>query len=388
MPRFVDMILRVVSHWATVVVGIVVLAVALFVYHKPTVQATAPSQTYTTLGLTPSQDAGILGGIAAQRQATAALQNQVKTLESKLARLEQKPPHPSTDPKVTAALKQQLLALQQQVASSKRGQGATGPAAGVDPGPPPVALRVIRQPQTSENGGALKPGSASRIEIAPRVNGHASLTPAPYLPPQSFATGRVKDGYTGLASLETFPVTLEVTSAFSAPNGHTVPLTGCRLGATATPEEITARGRLRLTKLTCITDAGKTIEQPVSGYVTASDNVNGQIAQVFWHEREVVAAFGKSAVPVAIVSLFRETRRVVEVASLTGVVTNSGNVVAQEVAKRMADIYLDKAEKLASPVIWVEPDTPVYIYITDGARLEGFHTVAADPDPLARRMLQ
>jgi hypothetical protein len=54
----------------------------------------------------------------------------------------------------------------------------------------------------------------------------------------------------------------------------------------------------------------------------------------------------------------------------------------------MADIYLDKAEKLASPVIWVGPDTPVYIYITDGARLEGLQTVAADAQPLARRMLR
>jgi hypothetical protein len=198
----------------------------------------------------------------------------------------------------------------------------------------------------------------------------------------------VKDGYTGLASVETFPVTLEITSAFSAPNGHTVPLTGCRLGATATPEELTARGRLRLTKLTCVTPAGRTIEQPVAGYITAADNINGQIAKVFWHEREVVSAFGKGAVPVALVSLFRETRRVVDVATLTGVVVSSGNTVAQDVARRMANLYLDKAEKLASPIIWVGPDTPVYIYITEGARLDGLHTVASRPEPLARRMLR
>ena len=193
---------------------------------------------------------------------------------------------------------------------------------------------------------------------------------------------------TGLASLETFPVTLEATTAFSASNGKTVPVAGCRFGATATPEEITARGRLNLTKITCVNDQGRTIERPISGYVTASDNVNGQIAQVFWHEREVVAAFGKSAVPVALVSLFRETRRVVDAATLTGVVVSSGNSVAQEAARRMADIYLDKAEKLASPVIWVGPDTPVFIYITEGARLEGLLTVASEPEPLARRMMR
>jgi hypothetical protein len=202
------------------------------------------------------------------------------------------------------------------------------------------------------------------------------------------ARGRVKDGYTGLASLETFPVTLDVTSAFSAPNGHSVPLAGCRIGATATPEELTARGRLRLTRLTCVTETGRTIERAISGYATARDNMNGQIAQVFWHERDVLAAFGKGAVPAALVALFRETRRVVEVATLTGVVVTSGDTVAQEVARRMADIYLDKAEKLASPIVWVGPDTPVYLYITEGARLDGFQTIAAEPQPLARRMMR
>ena len=116
--------------------------------------------------------------------------------------------------------------------------------------------------------------------------------------------------------------------------------------------------------------------------------MGGQIAQVFWHEREVVAAFAKSAVPAALVSLFRETRRVVDVATLTGVLVQSSNNVAQEVAGRMADIYLDKAEKLASPIIWVAPDTPIYIYITQGARLEGLQTVEAASDPLARRILR
>lgn len=385
MPRFIEYFLRFTSHWATVVIGIVGLAIMAYVYNKPGAQAsdTAPS-SFQTPGLAPSQDAGILGGIAAQRQAMEALRGRVETLQHKLTRLEKKPPLPSTDPNVTAALRDQLRALQQQVAARQQPAGRGQPG---DPvlTPPPTSLRVIRQ-ESREKADAAGQGR-TRIEIAKPGQGKADA-PAPYLPPQSFARGRVKDGYTGLASLETFPVTLEVTSAFSAPNGHTVPLTGCRFGATATPEEITARGRLRLTNMTCVTQTGQTIEQPVSGYVTASDNVNGQIAQVFWHEREVVAAFGKSAVPVAIVSLFRETRRVVEVASLTGVVTNSGNVVAQEVARRMADIYLDKAEKLASPVIWVGPDTPVYIYITDGARLEGLQTVAADAQPLARRMLR
>jgi hypothetical protein len=369
-----------------VVVGIGVLAILAYVYNQPGVQASAPpAPDYTTPGTRPSEDAGILGGIAAQRQAMAALSRQIKTLQGKLASLEARAPVPPADPKVTAMLEQQLKTLQAQIAQARKRPTAAGP----DKTPPPVSLRVITRRPGGAKGQPTQP-RAPRIEVATRhdipTDDAAGL--APYLPPQSMARGRVLDGYTGLASLETFPVTLEVTSAFSAPNGKTVPLTGCRFGATATPEELTARGRLTLTRITCVSDTGQTIERPVSGYVTASDNMNGQIAQVFWHERDVLAAFGKGAVPAALVSLFKETRQMVEVATLSGVVVSSGHTVAQEVARRMADIYLDKAEKLASPIIWVGPDTPVYIYVTEGARLDGLHAASPEAEPLATRMMQ
>lgn len=378
--------LRLVSHWATVVVGIGVLAILAYVYNKPGVQASStPVQDYTTAGTRPSEDAGILGGIAAQRQAMAALTRQLKTLQARLDRLEGEAPGPQTDPKVTAVLEQQLKALQAQVAQGQKRPKAAEP----DTSKPPVSLRMIR-PHQGEAAGRRAEQRVPRIQVAPSHDPptNAASGPVPYLPPQSVARGRVLDGYTGLASLETFPVTLEVTSAFSAPNGKTVPLSGCRFGATATPEELTARGRLTLTRITCVTDTGQTIERPVSGYVTASDNMNGQIAQVFWHERDVLAAFGKGAVPAALVSLFKETRQVVDVATLTGVVVSSGHTVAQEVARRMADIYLDKAEKLASPIIWVGPDTPVYLYITEGAQLDGLPTTSAETEPLATRMMR
>jgi len=133
-------------------------------------------------------------------------------------------------------------------------------------------------------------------------------------------------------------------------------------------------------------DNGQTLERPLEGYVTAADNLHGQFAQVFWHERDMVAAFAKSAVPVALVSLFRETRRTIEAASLTGVVTATGNSVAQQVAGRMANIYLDKAEKLASPVVWVPPNAPVYIYLTKGATLDAFVRASTTPQPTATRL--
>ena len=382
MPRFVDWLLRFLSHPATVAVGVGVLAILAYVYNRPEAPApAAAAPDYTTPGARPSEDAGVLGGIASQRQALAALSRQVKTLQDKLARLDAKAPAPPTDPKATAALQQQLRLLEAQVAQARRppAQAAANDAK------PMVALRVIGGQADEAMGRSGRP-RAPRIEVASARRDPADNARAPYLPPQSVAMGRVLDGYTGLASLETFPVTLEATSAFSAPNGAAVPLIGCRFGATATPEELTARGRLQLTRLTCVTEAGETIEQPVSGYATALDNMNGQIAQVFWHEREVLAAFGKGAIPAALVSLFRETRRMVDIATLTGVVVSSGDTVAQEVARRMADIYLNKAEKLASPIIWVGPDTPVYLYITEGARLRGLPVASAQAAPLAARM--
>jgi len=383
-PRFVEWILKFISHWVTTVVGICILALLAYVYNKPRAQASlAPDTTYVTPGTRPSEDAGVLGGIAAQRRATAAMLRQIEQLQARLDRVEVKPKPDPREAKLTAQLEAELKTLQAQVAQGQH-QRQTAPSADSSSR---LSLRRIGPVTT---GGETRPPRTSGIQVA-RPNASWSDTSgpvAPYLPPQSVARGRVKDGYTGLASLETFPVTLDVTSAFSAPNGHSVPLAGCRFGATATPEELTARGRLQLTRLTCVTETGRTIERPISGYATAYDNMNGQIAQVFWHERDVLAAFGKSAVPTALVSLFEETRQVVDVATLTGVVVSTGDTVAQDVARRMADIYLDKAEKLASPIIWVGPDTPVYLYITEGARLDGFQTLAANPQPLARRMMR
>ena len=382
MPRFVEWLLRFLSHWATVVVGIGVLAILAYVYNRPASAVPASAAPgYTAPGTRPSEDAGILGGIASQRQALTALSRQVKTLQDKLERLGAKAPAPQMDPKAEAALRQQLQLLEAQVAQARQRPASSD----ASEAKPPVALRVIRR-QADETIGQIGRPRAPRIQVAHPRRDSADDARVPYLPPQSIASGRVLDGYTGLASLETFPVTLEATSAFSAPSGAAVPLAGCRFGARATPEELTARGRLQLTRITCVTEAGQTIEQPVSGYATALDNMNGQIAQVFWHERDVLAAFGKGAIPAALVSLFRETRRVVDVATLTGVVVSSGDTVAQEVARRMATIYLDKAEKLASPIIWVGPDMPVYLYITEGARLRGLPVSSVRAEPLAARM--
>jgi hypothetical protein len=138
-----------------------------------------------------------------------------------------------------------------------------------------------------------------------------------------------------------------------------------------------------------VDESGQTLEQPIEGYITGADNIHGQSAEVYWLEQELAKAFAKSAIPVALVSLFKETRRTISAASLTGVVSSTGNSVAQQVAGRMANIYLDKAEKLASPVVWVPPHTPVHIYITKGAALDPYvtHQSSAGKPPITATRL-
>ena len=389
MPRYGEYLLRFLANRVNLVILIILGSLGWYIYHRPSPEAShaVEGETFKVSGVSPSQDAGLLGGIGVQHKALRRAENEIAELRNEI-RLLRKPAKPgNVHSKQVAALQQQLTALQAHIQES--GQRAAAAQSAAQPAARPAPEVKLRSSRDGLSEALLKKGRKKRsgIQIAQEDPRDSSL-PAPYLPPESYGLGVVKHGYTGLASLETFPVTLEATTVFSAANGHSVPVTGCRFAATATPKELVARGELRLTRMTCINALGKTIERPISGYVTAADNMNGQIADVFWHEREVVAAFGKAAIPAALASLFREVRRTIDVASLTGVVVSTSNTVSQEVAGRMADLYLDKAEQLASPIIWVPPQRQVHIYINEGARLDGLFDLPTviQREPLARRM--
>ena len=46
-----------------------------------------------------------------------------------------------------------------------------------------------------------------------------------------------------------------------------------------------------------------------------------------------------------------------------------------DVARRIADLYLDRAESFL-PVVWVEPNQDVYVYLLNGITIEGLPQTA------------
>ena len=386
MPRFIRLLLGYGRHrWPTVSVLVLSLGLAL-AYTWGTEDATVREQDVVEIdGVAPTEDAGILGGLATQHLQVEQLRSQIEDLQATIKRLESEAAQPRDGDADVRELHEQMRRLQAQVARANQ----PDPVISLPPQPPApdpgIVIRTVRRGQAQTR--TVQPPSRQGIQVmAADARVPTTGDRVPYLPPQSYAFGHVIDGYTGLALETGFPLTIAIDQPFLTANHHTVAVSGCRLGALATTEELTARSRASLTNITCVGEDGQTLERPLGGYVTAADNMHGQFAQVFWHERDMVAAFAKSAVPVALVSLFRETRRTVEASSLTGVVTATGNSVAQQVAGRMANIYLDKAEKLASPVVWVPPNAPVYIYITKGTALDTFVKASATSQPTATRL--
>ena len=386
MPRFIRLLLEHGRRrWLTVGVLVLSLGLALAYTFGTEERSVREQEAVEIHGVSPTEDAGILGGLATQHLRVEQLHSQIKGLQATLKRLETEAAQPRDEAAYARELQEQMRRLQAHVAQARQQKPVT-PVPPPPPAPDPgIVIRTVRRGRAEAR--TTQPASRRGIQVMEadaRVPTTGELVP--YLPPQSYAYGHVIDGYTGLAMETGFPLTIAIDQPFLTANHHTVAVSGCRLGALATTEELTARSRASLTNITCVGDNGQTLERPLEGYVTAADNIHGQFAQVFWHERDMVAAFAKSAVPVALVSLFRETRRTIEAASLTGVVTATGNSVAQQVAGRMANIYLDKAEKLASPVVWVPPNAPVYIYLTKGATLDAFVRASTTPQPTATRL--
>ena len=115
--------------------------------------------------------------------------------------------------------------------------------------------------------------------------------------------------------------------------------------------------------------------------------MNGSFAEIFDNEGAIYKRFGQAAIPVALVSLLKETRQVVrQMHPLTGVTATVGNDVAQEIAREIATFYIDKAREYFDPVAWVGDNQRVYVHFDGGVtlpieahELEGRH-VATRPD--------
>jgi Bacterial conjugation TrbI-like protein len=198
------------------------------------------------------------------------------------------------------------------------------------------------------------------------------------LPAGSPARGRLLNGvFATSVRGGGIPATFAIDSPFAGPQGTTVPLQGCRAIGKTTPNFSAARIEVELTRLACVLPDGRTFERPIKGYVTGPDNVHGIPGHVDYRESQVLANQALAAVPAGLSEAFRDVEHVQSVSPL-GVTTSTTAGVGQYVARRIAELYLERAEALL-PVVWVEPFHQVYLYLLEGVTIDGLTATAGMP---------
>ena len=212
----------------------------------------------------------------------------------------------------------------------------------------------------------------------------------PFLPPGSFAEGRLLTGalVTSRAGVN-LPVLLTITSPFTAPfvlqgagrnpRQTAIPLQGCFVLGEAEGDMSSGRVWVRLKKLSCVFPDLATFVQTLDppGYTTGVDGTLGIVGRVETRETAMLAkaffttilAGASTAGLTSIDSLFNKFRRTVVVAQPGSIA--SGSSSGDAVTHRLVDYFLQEAAKLG-PVIWVEAGTPVKLVLQDGIALDGF----------------
>jgi hypothetical protein len=288
-----------------------------------------------------------------EQQATIQeLRKQQDTREAeRLANIEQQ------KARVEAALKQAMIKAQ-----------APQPSQALVPATPP-------EPERAPQLRLVRPKNAPSPPPPPPT---ASPGPWVQLPAGSPARGRLLNGVFATSIRGGgIPATFTIESPFAGPQGTIVPLQGCRAIGKTTPNFSAARVEVELTRLACVLPDGQTLERPIKGYVTGPDNVHGIPGHIDYRDGQILANQALAAVPASLSEAFRDVEHVQSVSPL-GVTTSTTAGVGQHVARRIAELYLERTEALL-PVVWVEPYPTVYLYLLEGVTIEGLTATAGTP---------
>ena len=206
----------------------------------------------------------------------------------------------------------------------------------------------------------------------------AADAPEIFLPAGSVAKGRLINGvFATSVQGGGIPAEFTVDTDFKSAQGTTVPLTGCRAVGKTQPVFTAARLEVELTRIACVLPDGRTFEQPLRGYVTGFDNVLGIPGHVDYRDPQILRELLLAAAAAAPASAFREVEQT-QSASALGVTVTTTTDVGQEVAARIANLYLERAEAYL-PVVWVRPNQDVYLYVLEGIAITGLTASAGNP---------
>jgi len=293
------------------------------------------------------------------------------------------------DQRLEAILRQ----VQEAAQKAQEAAQSTAPAPRLTPpAPPPTPVVAQRPPPGGLTSGTPgRPGPILRVlrpEKAPTATPGAMVptdTRWAYLPAGSFVRGRLLTGlFATTQAGGALPALFAVRDAFTGPNQTALPLQGCLAMGKAQADLAALRAIVQLTTLSCVFPDGRTLERPVTGYVTGPDGTLGMPGRLENRAGTYLANTFLTSVIAGAAGAFARAESTVGITPLGGSQTTVTGDVGKYAAfsslatgaARLADFYRAQAEKLL-PVVWVETGQDVHLVLQQGLTLDGLPATAA-----------
>jgi hypothetical protein len=314
-----------------------------------------PGRPESLPAMSLGQDATFMGRVVEQQhqqQQQAAELKALKTDNQELrATLQQALAQPQNKPDISRADVAQMINAQ--LAAARTAQMHPSPPLAALP-PQPVLLSRFEPPSP--------PAATPRSALA---RNYAEPTPADAvaLPAGSFALGIALNGFLAQSTGQSESVTVAFISDLSGPMESTIPMTGCRAVADCEAKDLIARGRCELSVVTCTLPRNRLVDIPVSGWLTGEDNVNGSFGTVIWNDHELLKRMAQATLPGVVAKLLKLTETTVQATSPTGVVTSSTASPLASIARDLSDLLLDRVRMFIYPIVAVDRNQRVNVYI-------------------------
>ena len=335
-----------------------------------------PEKAASLQGISLGQDATFMGRVVQQQNEQVQQAAELKALKNANNEMREELQRALSQPTKKSDVSRSDVAemINAQLASVRNAQIANQRLV-VAPPPQPVLLSHFEPPSpaaaTYPSAGESKPSSEPTTKNAVAI------------PAGSFAEGVALNGFLAQSTDQTESVTAALITDFSGPNGATIPMTACRVVAECEAKDLIARGRCEISVVTCTLSDNRLVDIPVSGWLTGGDNVNGSFGTVIWNDYELLKGMAQATLPGILSELLDLTETVVEATSPTGVVTSGTSSPLADVARDLSSLLLDRVRMFIFPIVAVDRDQRVNVYIRETAYVTGTTPQDWVPRPVA-----
>lgn len=373
-------------------VGLVTLGLLLlfglmsFGYFKPNLEqamqlSAADPKAKNLKAVSVGQNADFMGKVVEQHRTQTQQGVELQRLkdESRKTRIELQQALSQTQQKPSLSQNQVQQMIVQALAQARN--GPTGSTAAPVVTPKPVVLTNTFEPPDLPAGKTPSP----QLPNGPESEPPAQAVP---IPAGGTAEGLALNGFLAQSGGETESVTVELITDLTGPNQAIIPMKGCRVVSDCKAQDIIARGRCEISVVTCTLPGNRLIDLQVSGWLTAGDNVNSEFGTVIWNDTELLKRMGAATLPGILSELLDLTDTTIDATSGLGVVTTDTSSPLSDIARELSDLLLDRVRMFIFPIVYVERNQRVNVYIRETAYAIGtsprdwvYHTVAPTDHP-------